>query len=71
MTFKRQRVQLHHQWPRGDHYFVAQCEIATIEEFRDWFNRIQGKHPIPLGACWLVVTEGSPQYMICEDGRYD
>ena len=55
--------QLHHEFRDHRTEFVAQCEIHSADEFIVWFNDVQARHPLPEGAMWLAVPEGSPRFL--------
>jgi hypothetical protein len=56
-------IQFHHQFK--DHTeMVSQREVANQKDLHAFFNEILISHPLPEGARWLAVPEGSRHFVM-------
>ena len=62
--------QLHHQFADGHTEFVAQKEINSHGEFRDWLEDVNQRHTLPEGAQWLACNALSEYFVLgLEEGK--
>ena len=62
-------IQLHHQFK--DHTeFVAQRDIESIAEKRQWIKEMQKEFPVPIDAMWMMCTEGSQHFIKTHANRH-
>ena len=64
-------LQMHHQYTDGrPTSFIAQREINSHDEHREWLKELWERHPPKDGAYWMACNEKS-RHFVYTVGEYD
>jgi len=71
MTIKTKRLyQLHWQFTDGHTEMRAQAEIGSEDELRTWQREVADRHPLPIGALWMICNEKSRHFVMTSEEPY-
>jgi hypothetical protein len=66
-------LQLHWQFKDGTTEMRAQKDFGNDppnEELLPWINEVKKDHPLPKGAIWMMVGQGSPLFIVQPKEEY-
>lgn len=61
--------QFHWQHRDGTTEMRAQKEISSIDEMTIFVKEIQGRHPLPDKAIWMVCNEKSKHFVFQKENK--
>ena len=68
-------IQLHHQWVKNGKTvkteMMMQVEVDNLQEVSDYAVEAHEKYPLPDGAQWLFVMEGSRHFVMTKEEGND
>lgn len=62
--------QLHFKFKDGHIDMIAQKDLNSLDEARDFISETKLRHNLPVGAIWMICNEESSDFVKMGGGRW-